>query len=88
MSATSKMVFCRQCGRDVVPKKAPVQHGLHLSLSILTLGCWLPIWLLLWVVPFQKVCRECGQPVGKNACKGAEDPPTTSKPKGNRRRAA
>jgi hypothetical protein len=25
----------------------PVKHGLHLFLSVITLGAWLPVWLIV-----------------------------------------
>lgn len=36
--------------RRVVYRKPPFNHGLHLVLTILTCGAWLPVWIILWAV--------------------------------------
>lgn len=35
---------------NVVVQRAGVNHGLHLVLTILTCGMWLPVWILLIIV--------------------------------------
>lgn len=30
--------------------KPKVRHGLHLLLTVLTLGAWAPVWLIVWAV--------------------------------------
>lgn len=32
------------------PEKPKMKHGIHIVLSVLTLGTWLPVWLLIWLV--------------------------------------
>lgn len=31
-------------------RRPKVRHGLHLLLTILTLGAWAPVWLIVWAV--------------------------------------
>lgn len=52
--------FCEHCGRVVAARKRPIRHLQHLKLCVITLGLWLPIWLLLCFSPREVVCSECG----------------------------
>jgi hypothetical protein len=38
-------------------------HLLHLFLSVLTIGLWLPIWLLLFPSRRWCICSQCGRRV-------------------------
>lgn len=39
--------YCRKCGTNVLVKRPGTNHVLHLLLSIVTMGFWLPIWILV-----------------------------------------
>lgn len=51
--------YCRNC-EDFGPAEwDPVSHLLHLFLSLLTLGLWLPVWI--WIgISGKRRCRACG----------------------------
>lgn len=35
--------------RAPMPKRRPFKHGIHVFLTIITLGAWIPIWVLLYL---------------------------------------
>jgi hypothetical protein len=45
-------VYMNAGGAAVAPQMAlrPWGHGIHILLSILTLGLWVPIWIILYLV--------------------------------------
>ncbi len=49
---------CKHCGEligphgegvQALPEKRKFKHGLHIFLSIITAGAWIPIWVLLYL---------------------------------------
>lgn len=61
MDETSK--FCRACQRQVLARRPATNHVLHLIMTIITLGMWLPIWLLSSVKFGGWRCSFCGRSV-------------------------
>ena len=58
--------YCKVC-RDYRPCEWDRHsHGLHLMLSLLTLGLWVPVWLLI-ALSGKRRCRECGSRAYANA---------------------
>ena len=57
--------FCTLCQSQVLSVKKQTNHILHLLMSLVTLGLWLPIWLLVGVcaatTPY--LCSRCGSRV-------------------------
>jgi ssDNA-binding Zn-finger/Zn-ribbon topoisomerase 1 len=51
---------CRKCG-DVLVKRPGTRHVLHLLLSIVTMGFWIPIWLLCSIKIGGWRCSQCGK---------------------------
>jgi len=55
--------YCADCGQMRPFAKDGPAHGLHLVLTILTAGLWLPIWLLAGLAsaltPYR--CTFCGK---------------------------
>lgn len=49
MASQRRLMFCSQCGRQRLFRKAPMDHRFHLALSLGTLGLWLPGWLGFYV---------------------------------------
>lgn len=52
------MKYCKNCEKKVATKTKPVNHILHLLLSIVTAGVWLLVWLLICMNP-KEVCIHC-----------------------------
>lgn len=54
---------CETCGGPKLFTKQGPSHILHLILSVITIGIWLPIWLLCVILnafkPFR--CEACGK---------------------------
>jgi hypothetical protein len=53
--------FCRCCREDVLILRHLPLHGLHLLLTCLTIGLWLPVWL--WAAHRGRAwhCSQCGR---------------------------
>jgi hypothetical protein len=58
------MLFCKACNRQTlhVCQETNCNHILHLLLSIVTCGLWLPIWLLAAISSskYTPICTACG----------------------------
>ena len=52
--------YCPDCGRNVLIRRPGTNHVLHLLLSCLTLGLWLPVWLLCSIKIGGWRCTVCG----------------------------
>ena len=63
MSTTTVQRHCPVCGQYRLFAKQGPSHILHLLLSLVTLGMWLPVWFLCVLLsafePFR--CMACGQ---------------------------
>lgn len=56
--------FCKLCNRRTLPTRTSLGFGWGCLLSILTLGIFIPIWIIIKVgeaivVPWR--CQQCGQ---------------------------
>jgi hypothetical protein len=66
MATETAQRFCQSCQRNTlyVRHSTPVNHVLHLLLSVLVCGLWLPVWLLIVLChqPYQAPlrCATCG----------------------------
>ena len=52
--------FCPKCDDWTRAEAQRPNHVLHLLLSIVTLGWWLLVWLVLVLVPKKWRCSACG----------------------------
>lgn len=52
--------FCPNEQKLVLGEKKTPNHVLHLLLTIVTAGFWLPIWVLLAIWPRPYRCPSCG----------------------------
>ena len=59
MSTYQHMFFCRTCNKSTIHLASKPNHILHLLLSIITAGLWIPVWLLLAVTGRLKNIGEC-----------------------------
>jgi hypothetical protein len=41
------MFFCKNCNKSTIHLAEATNHVLHLILSILTVGLWIPIWIFV-----------------------------------------
>jgi predicted RNA-binding Zn-ribbon protein involved in translation (DUF1610 family) len=60
-----EMMACPNCGKNTLHVRPSTSHLLHLILTIVTVGFWLPVWFII----AQKnqtndQCTECGGKVG------------------------
>lgn len=60
-----EMKHCTRCAQETQHLKPSTSHVLHLLLSLITLGIWLPIWLLVALSnSSQGQCTKCGRKKG------------------------
>ena len=60
MGEIKKGKFCHHCNRQVLHTAKTANHLMHLILSVVTFGCWIPIWS--WAALFHGAwtCSACG----------------------------
>ena len=63
MSIQKQPKLCVNHGQVLAQREAP-NHVLHLLLSLVTLGLWLVVWLLVSMKHNPWVCPYCGSEVG------------------------
>ena len=51
---------CHKCGTGVKIVARPVNHILHLILSVVTLSIWIFVWLFLCMIGSDWKCDKCG----------------------------
>lgn len=61
MSEKRRSGYCRECDKQVVAFKPGTNHILHLILSLITGGLWLPVWLILVLTRGGWRCEQCGR---------------------------
>lgn len=62
MSTRQFMGPCKQCGKLTMHVGPSTSHVLHLLLSLITFGLWIPIWLLVAASNGRDgQCTECGR---------------------------
>lgn len=56
--------YCAHCQQDVVAAEETPNHLLHFVLTLVTLGLWVPIWILatLGIIARYR-CTQCGNRV-------------------------
>ena len=74
---------CKNCGEPTPHESPSTSHVLHLLLSVITVGFWLPVWLLMALNNRnQATCTVCGREVGlfgrsRGGVKGMKPTPET-----------
>jgi hypothetical protein len=63
--------YCATCGRQTLHTKERVNHILHLILSVLTAGLWIPVWIFLGATNSAERtrCSVCGSKPGLGTLK-------------------
>lgn len=63
MSTMTARRMCKTCGQHRMFRKEKQNNVLHLILSVVTVGVWLPVWLLIAIAgaftPYR--CTVCGE---------------------------
>lgn len=57
--------FCPECGSEQIGEVQPASHLLHLCLTLVTAGLWLPVWIAISLAATVN-CRECGTRIFQN----------------------
>jgi len=72
MAYEQAQIFCERCRRPTLHARQTydVPHTLHLLVTLLLCGFWLPVWILHavineWFSKPQFLCQHCGQPAAK-----------------------
>lgn len=60
MGTTQVMNHCNHCGGKTMHLAPQTSHILHLILSIVTVGLWIPVWLLVALSRGKPQCSVCG----------------------------
>lgn len=60
MSREYKRKHCKICGTKTKHSRKGTSHILHLLLSILSAGVWIPIWILAAIFKDHWQCDTCG----------------------------
>lgn len=54
--------FCPACNTRVIGMRNTPNHILHLLLSLVTMGLWLPVWLIIGATSDSRYyCLNCGE---------------------------
>jgi len=62
MSSGQTMNYCRTCAKKTIFIGPDTSHLLHLVLSIITMGIWLPVWIIVHMNNATKMaCSQCGR---------------------------
>lgn len=63
--SSQTMKHCKKCGRATMHVQPSTSHVLHLLLSLITVGFWVIIWLLVAANNSSAAqCTECGKTKG------------------------
>ncbi len=66
MATQYSSVWCKRCGQYRQGVRQGANHVLHLLLSVLTLGWWIPVWILICICGTTAGwrCSQCGYQKG------------------------
>lgn len=64
MSTEEARGYCEECGRSVLARRPAFNHVLHLLVTALMCGLWLPAWAFLFLTHNPDwLCPRCGSEV-------------------------
>lgn len=75
MSVKVSNGWCKSCQRAVMAQGNGPTHLLHVVLSVISAGFWLPIWLLVSLSSIDYRCTTCGSRVGQPPKTKSTPPP-------------
>ena len=65
MSSTQAMRICKACHKPTLHIGPGTSHLLHLILSLITIGFWVPVWVIVHLSnSTQAACSQCGHQRG------------------------
>lgn len=65
MSSAQIMRYCRSCKKKTMHVGPATAHLLHLVLSIITMGVWVPVWIIVHLSHSTQIaCSQCGRQRG------------------------
>lgn len=65
MSTGQIMKHCKACQKPTLHVGPQTSHLLHLVLSVITVGVWLPVWVIVELSNSTQVaCTQCGRKRG------------------------
>ena len=70
-----KGAYCKVCQADRLYVAPTPSHLLHLVLSIITIGLWLIVWVLIGGKTGPYRCTVCGTKLGAGKPAGSPPPP-------------
>ena len=56
---------CTSCGVPRMHVQRKANHFFHLLLTVLTVGFWIPVWVLVSVFQARPQCMTCGEKAGR-----------------------
>jgi len=60
MGMEQSQQYCQHCSRQVLAARKTPNHVLHLLLTVITMGFWIPIWVLSSIQLGGWLCQSCG----------------------------
>ena len=60
MAEQRKQRKCKMCAKKVLATRPGTSHLLHLFLSVITAGIWIPVWVLISAKIGGWRCPNCG----------------------------
>lgn len=60
MGTAKSQMWCPKEERVVLAERTTANHILHLLLSLVTVGLWIPVWILLTIFSGPYRCPSCG----------------------------
>ena len=61
MATQQSLYYCEQCEKTTLHLEKKTEHLLHLLLSVVTGGAWIPVWLFLSMDTSKPRCTVCGR---------------------------
>ncbi len=71
MSQKNEMMICRNCAEMTMHISNPPNNLVHGIITLLCVGAWFPIWMIILAVQKNPQCTKCGRinentPAGKS----------------------
>ena len=70
MATQQSLYYCEQCEKTTLHLEKKTEHLLHLLLSVVTAGAWIPVWLLMSMGTSDPRCTVCGRKAKYRAFRG------------------
>jgi len=64
-----KWLYCKRCKKETLAKRKKTNHIFHIIISLITLGLWIPFWIMAILQFNSWHCDVCGTRVKDNKIK-------------------